>query len=250
MYLLYYSIKEQKGQKIKIFVPLIFMVAIFITGAREIFISFILVNIVIVARNFNAKRFFIFSLTSFSVFFVAYTLIITGNNKDIVFSMIDFQKSSYDEIGERLNALFPLMDMKTSNSNLFFGIGPGKFGQEARLDQDIYRKYEFISLQFYNSNHNTTMGFNTDAGLSKIFIELGLLGIFILSVCFLPILLKSVMVIFSNNRNSIKFCLSLYIIIWIALFTKSHPVISDIFLTSFLYFSVGFIYCVNESKSI
>ena len=247
MYLLYVSINEQKSIKIKKYIPLLFLIAIFITGAREIFISFIFLNIFIFFKNLNLKNVFILLISCFLLFLITYTLINKSENKDVLISMIDFQKSSYEEKGERFNALFPLFDLKLTNRNLFFGIGPGKFGQEARLDQDIYNKNEFFSSQFYNSDHNYTEGFNTDAGLSKIFIELGITGILILAFCFLPVYIKIFIIIFSKNYNSIKFHLSFYILIWTALFFKSHPVISDVFLSSFLYFSIGFIFYEEES---
>ena len=151
------------------------------------------------------------------------TIIILLANNFIVLNYLDFyfNVTYYQDYIARLME-FVDPDMFAYSS--FFGNGLAVHGQER----------EMSNFLFITENLN-------DGGLTKIFIETGWLGTFFIIFHYLIILLISLLGVKKSiiNKSDSLFFVSVIPILYIFLFLKAHPVHSDIFIFSSLYYSVG-----------
>ncbi len=245
MYLMYVGISFSLYKKINFYIVIFFLVALIISGARESFVLFILVNLIFVIKFLNTRWWSIFFV--FGVFALIIFLLLP--NEDLKLK-IDFMLSTPDEYVRRIYMFFPFVFSDLSNPNMFFGLGVGKYGQEAMLNPVLSDTTSGIDRVFF---HNLDFFSNAygfmDAGLAKVTIELGFLGISIYLLFIIYILCLATKNIVYTSEDKLKIAFSLFIILWVIYIMKAHPNISDIFMSYFLFFSIGYISYRKDSKN-
>ena len=245
MYLLYLGITLNLQNKISIVVTMIFMVALVVSGARESFVLFLVIQIFLFLKFSNIKSKIIILIISIIVLLLGVYFI-----SDNLLFKLKFLLSSPDEYLRRIYQFFPPPFVEFNNPNMLFGLGVGKYGQESLLNPNILNlthgidKTFFHSLDFFGS----TYGF-MDAGLAKVFIELGFFGIVVYILFLINIIILAIQNIsYVKQIDYLKFSLSIFILLWIIYMLKAHPNISDIFMSYFLYFSIGYISFKEKKK--
>ncbi|RLA07949.1 MAG: hypothetical protein DRQ51_04230 [Gammaproteobacteria bacterium] len=237
MYLIYIGISLSLYKKVNIFIVILFIVALIVSGARESFALFILVNFVLIIKFLNIKWWNIFLV--FSIF--SLILFILFANDDLLLK-IEFMFSTPDEYLRRIYMFFPFAFSDFSNPNMFFGLGVGKYGQETMLNPMLLDTTRGIDRVFFHDLgfFSSAYGF-MDAGLAKVTIELGFLGISIYLIFIVYILYLAVKNIMYIGEDKLKLAFSLFIVLWVIYMMKAHPNISDISMSYFLFFSIGYI---------
>ncbi len=244
MYLLYIGISLTINKQINIFIIALFVIVLIVSGARESLVLFLFINIVLMIKFMKLKLWivvFIFIIVSIGLF-IMYA-------SDALLFKIDFMLSSPDEYLRRIYMFFPFAFSNFSNPDMFFGLGVGKYGQETLLNTDLFNvtyradRIFFHDLDFFSSAY----GF-MDAGLAKITIELGFLGISIYLLFIIYILYLAIRNIIYLSEDKLKLGFSLFIVLWVIYIMKAHPNLSDIFMSYFLFFSIGYISYKEKKK--
>ena len=142
----------------------------------------------------------------------------------------------------RVLAFFPFLFVDWSN--LIIGIGPGSYGQES----------VFLNIAMTDSELGFVSDISVgglklsflDSGLTKIMIDLGLMGIVSYLFLFLFILKKFLISIFEDSK--IQLGIGFFLISWAVLFFKSHTIITDTLLCAFFYFLCGILFSYKKIK--
>jgi hypothetical protein len=213
------------------------------SGSRESIYAFIFINVISFLKFSNLRvvfNFFFYSFLCF-LFFIFFEL-----NSDTI-TRLNFLIAFGEDFGDRLIGLFPLSLIKIDNNFIFFGMGLGKYGQEAILVQYISDFGEKYLSVFFDSNYSNII---SDSGIVKIIIETGVIGFLFFALLFFAIIhfaLKILLKILYNN-DRIIFSMCLYIFLWTFFFLKAHSIISDIFLTFHLFFAVGYLATFKKNQ--
>src|SRR5690606_12672734 len=92
-------------------------------------------------------------------------------------SRVDFLLSDPADYLSRVEIAFPLVNLRFGEANLV-GQGLGKFGQETNLNLAIQARGYVFLMQYFHPNHAYDAAtIYADAGLTKVTIELGVLGL-------------------------------------------------------------------------
>ena len=245
MYLLYLGISLTLRYKISLTVTMLFVIALIISGARESFVLFFLIQIYLFFKFSTVKQ----KVIILTLSIVSMLIVMIVANDDLLLK-IDFMLSTPDEYLRRVYMFFPPALVDFNHPNMFFGLGVGKYGQEAILNSEVLSLTYGIDREFFHSLDffGSSYGF-MDAGLAKIFIELGFLGI-VVYLLFLgsALYLASGNLLLKFYDDYLKMTLSFFIILWVVYMMKAHPNISDIFMSYFLFFSIGYVSYKNQMK--
>jgi hypothetical protein len=243
-YLFIWGEKKWQGKPVLLLFVL-FLVGFIMAGNRTGFFIFILFNI-IVALYFYKRRLLVFifiSAFSGSVYYLIDSIVAVEDaatvNSDLSVRM-DYMIDDFSEYVKRVDQALPISRIKTENNNLFFGMGLGKYGQEARLSPSIESEANDLYLSFFEDKNQYP---SHDSGLVKLMIEIGLIGVLLFCLFFGAVIINSFIAIARGARcnDYFTFAIGWFPIFWLSLFLKGHPVISDIFTSSVLYMSIGFI---------
>jgi len=247
-YLLIWGVWKLQGKSVLLLFTL-FLVGFWVSGSRTGFSIFMLFNIV--SMFFFHKR-AVFLLICIGVFTGAFYYLVdtvyswgTVSNESAVIDRglsvrIDYMIDDFGQYIKRVEQALPLSRVKLANSELIFGIGLGKYGQEALLSpavaSDVHKWYQTFFEEKYQYP-------SEDSGFVKIIIELGLIGALIFFLFFGIVILLSLIAIARSSKYNdyLTFAIGWFPTFWLALFIKGHPILSDIFVSSFLYMSIGFI---------
>jgi|APSaa5957512535_1039671.scaffolds.fasta_scaffold13771_2 hypothetical protein len=237
MYLIYVGISLSKNKKINFMIIIFFGVALIVSGARESFVLFIFTNLILMIKFMRIKGWLLLSVVSTVVIglFVLYA------SDDLIFK-IDFMLSEPGEYLRRIYQFLPFLYQDFNNPYMLFGLGVGKYGQEALLNPELLSlTYGMDKVFFHDSSFfSGAYGF-MDSGLAKISIELGFFGISIYLLFLIYILYLAIKNIIYLSEDKLKLSFSIFIITWTVYMMKAHPNISDIFMSYFLFFSIGYI---------
>jgi len=240
--------KTQRKPVLLLFV--LFLIGFWVSGSRTGFTLFMIFN-VISMLFFHKKEMILFASISIffgSVYYFAdsvYSWNIFSHESEVVgggglSSRIDYMFDDFGQYVKRVEQALPISRIKLENSELLSGVGLGKYGQEALLSPTVASEVHKWYQTFFEERHQYPA---EDSGFVKIIIELGLIGAVVYFLFFGIVILYSLMVIIHSvkNNNYLGFAIGWFPLFWLALFLKGHPVISDVFVSSFLYMSIGFI---------
>jgi hypothetical protein len=245
--LLWGSFKDQKLKIILLFI--IVLVGLLVGGARDSLWMFLFFHVVYILSN--KSRFL-----AFLPFGVVSLLILSMGVgfSDFDFGLrLKFLVASEDDLLGRFLMLFPFLKINFDSELLFTGIGLGRYGAESLLDPSISQlsKMYLHSMLYKYEFFNNALGFD-DSGLTKIYIELGIIGL----VAYLSLLLSAIYVALRSMRGNVShlsFALSYYVLVYIVLGLKAHQFISNIFMTSLFYFSLGYLifnWSITRSRGV
>ena len=141
--------------------------------------------------------------------------------------------------------MFPIFSLNLGNFELigFTGLGIGAYGVEALLNQDLYDfTYTLPEKVFTNhASFNAALSFG-DAGYTKLFVELGLLGTVLFALFHVKIFLLSLYNLLHINRVShYTTGMSILMAFWITIFLKNHTILSNSWLNLLFFTALGFI---------
>lgn len=236
LYLLYSGVRVNLNKNKSIFIFILFLIGLVSSGSRESIYAFIFINLISFLKFSNIRSVFNFLFYSFLSFLL---LIFFELNSDSI-TRLNFLLAFGEDIGERIIGLFPLSIINISNSHIFFGIGLGKYGQEAILVQSISDLGEKYLSLFFDNNYSNVI---SDSGIVKIIIETGLIGFFVFTflICCIIYFALMILIKISNKIDRIIFNMCLYVLLWTFFFLKAHSILSDIFLTFHLFFAIGYL---------
>ncbi len=236
LYLIYSGIRVNLNKKNTIFIFLLFLIGLISSGSRESIYAFVFINVISFLKFSNIRsvlNFLCYSFLSF-LLFIFFEL-----NSDSI-TRLNFLLASGENFGDRIIGLFPLNIINIYNTHIFFGIGLGKYGQEAILVQYISELGERYLSVFFDNNYSNVI---SDSGIVKIIIETGIIGFlfFAFLICGMIYFALRILIKVLNQNDRIIFNMCLYILLWSFFFLKAHSIISDIFLTFHLFFAVGYL---------
>lgn len=221
---------------------LLFMTAAIVSGSREIVVLLLL---------FHAMFWFLTSRRKINryavVFFVFISVVVLWhtvlNFENIVYDITEKNyryKSILSNQEDWLNRFKiytygALIDARCeySGSELFFGTGVGTYGQETAL--------------IGNQEYVRALGINKqagDAGITKLLVELGIIGVncfFVMYLIILRLLWRSVKHLKNHKIYPVAVAVFFIPVGWLILFMKAHTVISDGMMSFGLWFSIGII---------
>ncbi len=247
-YLLIWGVWKLQSKSVLLLFAL-FLIGFWVSGNRTGFSIFILFNIISMIF-FNRRTLLIFvciGVLSGSVFYLVDTaqswdtsgneLVLTGGG---LFARADYMVNNFKQYLKRLDQALPLSRVKLENSELLLGVGLGKYGQEALLSPAVASEAHDWYQTFFEEKYQYP---SEDSGFVKVLIELGLIGTLIFFIFFgMVVLVSTITIVRSSKYNDyLTFAIAWFPLFWLALFIKGHPIISDIFVSSFLYMSIGFI---------
>lgn len=245
LYLVYSGVRLNLKKNNIFFVFFVFLVGLIASGSREAIYAFVFINVFSFFKFSSLKNYFLILLVSF-IFLLVFVFVELDFES---FYRLNFLLALGEDFGNRIVGLLPFTLVNYSNDLIFFGIGLGKYGQEAILVPEISELGEMFLSMFFDSNYSNII---SDSGILKILIEIGLIGlIFYLILIFsliylsLRILLK---VSFKDDRVVFNMCI--YILLWIFFFLKAHSILSDVFLTFHLYFAVGYLSAFIKQRKL
>ena len=155
---------------------------------------------------------------------------------------ISFMLAIGESVSERIQLMMPLTNLRIENEHWFYGIGPGRYGAEALLDPDISEKTRNMDVLFFypNDYFRSSISF-ADSGMTKLAIELGVVGVFIYLMLIIFLCWISAIGFMDRKANSFSIAASFWILAWLFFFFKAHVTISDLMLSVFLFGSVGYV---------
>lgn len=236
LFLIYSGVRVNLNKKKAIFIFILFLIGLVSSGSRESIYAFIFINVISFLRFSNIRSVFNFLFYSFLCFLF---LIFFELNSDSI-TRLNFLLALGEDFGDRFIGLFPLSIINVSNDHIFFGIGLGKYGQEAILVQSISDLGERYLSLFFDNNYSNVI---SDSGIVKIIIETGLIGLFVFAflICCMLYFAFMIFIKILNKSDRIIFNMCLYVLLWTFFFLKAHSIISDIFLTFHLFFAIGYL---------
>ena len=247
-YLLIWGVWKWYGKSVLLLFTL-FLIGFWVSGSRTGFSIFMFFNIISVFFFHKRAVFLFMCIGIFASSF--YYLIDSDYFGNVVgkASTLDGGGLSarihymFDDLGQytkRVEQALPLSRMKLENSELLLGIGLGKYGQEALLSPSVASEVHKWHQQFFEEKYQYP---SEDSGFVKVVIELGLIGALVFFLFFGAVTILSLKVIVGSSKynNYLTFAIGWFPVFWLALFIKGHPILSDIFVSSFLYMSIGFI---------
>ena len=242
---IFYSGIALKFKNLNKYAVIVYFIGFALSGSREALTLFVILNFIYLLKFTSFK-------TKVITFFVSglflFTSFLTINLSEDLSNRLGFLMPSYEEYAERIEGFFPFIHTNLNNEHFFTGIGLGKFGQESQINSDIYEKSLKMKDKFFNMSYeDDSLGATNDYGLTKIFVELGIFGLLFYLLYFLSILHLFVKKIFSKDAMTVAF--SFYLITWLIIFLKSHSLLSDIFFSSIIFFTIGFL-CFSPYKKI
>ena len=244
LYLVYLGLRFNLKKQYNILVFITFLVGLISSGSREAVYAFFFINVISFLKFSNIRS--IINLLFYSFFSFLFFLFFEINSDSI--TRLNFLVAFDEDFGERLIGLFPFSLIKFDNDSVFFGMGLGKYGQEAILVQSISDLGEKYLSIFFDSNYSNVI---SDSGIVKVVIETGIIGFFFfgLLICGITYFALSILIKVLYNSDRIIFNMCLYIILWFFFFLKAHSILSDIFLTFNFFFAFGYI-AAFKRKSI
>jgi hypothetical protein len=221
---------------------LLFMTAAIVSGSKEIIVLLLLFHAMFWFLTFKRKinRYALVFFISISVVVLWHTVLnfkntvndITGENyryKYILSNQEDWlNRFKIYTYGPFLNVFD-----QYSDSELVFGSGIGTYGQETALIENIGHAKQMELIQGAN-----------DSGITKLLIELGVLGLiyfFVMYVIILRLLWRSIKRLKNHKIYPVALAVFFIPVGWLILFLKAHTVISDGMMSFGLWFSVGII---------
>lgn len=126
--------------------------------------------------------------------------------------------------------------------NLLFGKGVGTFGGMATSSFKLNVEKEDLS----NTGHDMKV-YSGDAGISKIILELGLIGTAIFITFYSSLILnlfKKLLVTSHFDEYPLLVSIFSFVIVWLILFFKAHTVLSDSMMSFAFWFYIGIFYSV------
>jgi hypothetical protein len=141
----------------------------------------------------------------------------------------------------RAAQFFPFFAINTDHSELLFGVGAARYGQEAQLIPELYERNESILNSLLSNNviffaENLTF---VDSGLTKIAIEFGIIGILVWLLPLLFLVRVVVPALFGDRVRVTSFALAYMLLSWYIYFLKSHSILSDLFMSALFYLLLG-----------
>lgn len=236
LYLVFMGLRFNLKKKYNILVFILFLVGLVSSGSREAVYAFLFINVITFLKFSNIKS--IINLTLYSFFSLLFFLFFELNSDSI--TRLNFLLATDEDFGERLIGLFPLSLINLDNNSVFFGIGLGKYGQEAILVQSISDLGEKYLSVFFVSNYSNVI---SDSGIVKVVIETGIIGFLFFGLLICGIIYFTLLILIKvlYNSDRIIFNMCLYILLWFFFFLKAHSILSDIFLTFNFFFALGYI---------
>lgn len=229
------------------FIGIYFFVAIFISGSRD---SMVLATLfLILALRYKSEKSknkislipkislgFRLLITVPPMIVTVYSLVPHSEHLQFFLAMddpLDFLR--------RAAQFFPIFAINTDYSELLFGVGAARYGQEAQLIPELYEHNESI-LNSLVSNNVTFFAENltfVDSGLTKIIIEFGIIGILVWMLPLLFLVRVVLPALFGNRVRVTSFALAYMLLAWYIYFLKSHSILSDLFMSALFYLLLG-----------
>lgn len=161
----------------------------------------------------------------------------------------DYLLQGRDEYVDRSRmALSPLF-IKPDNPDLAFGVGVGTYGQETFAVPLLNEAKYILVIRFFYEKPGLPLA---DSGLTKVMIELGIVGLLVVSMFFLIIVFFSAACIWRSalRGDAFGFAFGFFPLIWVLLFMKGHQTMADLGGQAFFYLSVGFVAAVTREHAI
>ena len=150
---------------------------------------------------------------------------------------------------KRIVMLNPFQGLDLDTGNYFIGIGPARYGTESRYVDGMREAVEsHVANMFPTTTYFLGQALSFfDSGLTKIVIELGILGIFPFLLLFYLITKSVIALSLSRTKKSqpITVAITLWALFWAVLFLKAHTLLSDLWMTCGLFFCLGFLLSSN-----
>ena len=230
---------QMKSSYFFIFFFLLYLAGNFISGNRTMIFLFLFLNITLLTFMRWQNKLYILG---FFAVMAGYVLIfdyeIYGNNTNSFLIRLDYMFDNISEYFKRLEMAFPITRINIDSDIFFFGLGLGKYGAEANLSplidmvsaDQVYKSFEYIDQYPVD-----------DSGLVKVFLELGFLGSLFFYLFMGQIVYSSIRSAYLSyiTNDYYAYAVGLFPIFWIIIFSKGHGLISDIFISSLFYFSIG-----------
>lgn len=213
----------------KLLVAIICTVGCFISGSREALFLIVVMYLLLESRWSKVGSILPFVA---SLVIVAFLLLGPGETQE----RFEFTLSTTSDWTTRIQymVITPVFQKMITNPTVgdLFGVGAGRYGQGSLLYNSGIR----FSQDPYD-NFIGALGL-PDAGLYKIFIELGFIGL----ILFLAFHMYVIALPWRHNiQNPYLRASAIALIIWFILFMKTHTVINDQIMTITFWFYVGLI---------
>ncbi len=222
-----------------IFFFLLYLSGNFISGNRTMLFLFLLLNIALLPfMRWQNKMYILGFFTTVVGYFLIFGHEIYDNNENNFLIRLDYMFDDVSQYFKRLEMAFPIARINTDSDIFFFGLGIGKYGAEANLSplidmasvDQVYKSFQYIDQYPID-----------DGGFVKVFLELGFIGFLFFFMFMGQIIYSSIRSVYFSyiTNDHYTYAISLFPIFWIITFSKGHGIISDIFISSFFYFSIG-----------
>jgi hypothetical protein len=224
---------------------LLFMAAAIISGSREIVVLLLLFHTVfwVLTSKGNLRKYAI-SFLLFVFLILAWTTVLNFQSRDITEENYRIRAilSSQEEWKFRLKIYlldaFLKPSRKYSDLEFIWGTGVGTYGSETYLIGDV--------------NYTRSLAINRmagDAGMTKLLVELGVMGLLCFMVMYLiilKVLWRRVRLLKGHEIYPLAMAVYFIPIGWLILFLKAHTVISDGMMSFGLWFSIGIILALTH----
>jgi hypothetical protein len=245
--MIFYWVSRTVQNKSFGFVGIYFFVAIFISGSRESLVLaalFLILAFRYQSTQLKNKLNLIPKIgLKLRFFIIIPTLIVTVSILSLYSQQVQFFLAMDDPFNypRRVAQFFPLIAINTNYSDLIFGIGAARYGQEAQFVPELYELNEVILSSLLSSDvaffaENLTF---VDSGLTKIIIEFGIIGILVWMFPLMFLLRVVVPALFGDRVRVTSFALAYMLLAWYIFFLKAHAFLSDLFMSALFYFLLG-----------
>jgi len=247
-YLVLWGVARHQGRSV-LLLFIFFLAGFFVAGSRSTFSIFLLYNFIALFAFLKKKGHYTFLFLSAGIICIPVYMLVASSLYQIDFTQnilnndfvvrIDYLFNDVEEYFKRLEMAFPISRINLENPDIYFGLGLGKYGQEAILTPFVASKASTIAYAFFHEKYQYPVA---DSGLAKIIIEMGLIGALMFSLFIVTIAICSLITIIKamKRKDYVAFSIAWFPICWLFFFSKGHPTISDLGMSSFLYLSIGF----------
>jgi len=239
-YLIVWGIARNNGYKMKSF-SIIVLLGLVIGGARDSLWLFIGFHLIYYGRDAFSSRKSLYIIFSIFLPGIIFAYLLYSGLFDAG-TRWKFLFATEDMLWGRIILLFPFLDIDWSNPHLLTGLGLGRYGQETVLLPSYTETGRHMSYTFFHSRDffNRAISY-ADSGLTKITIELGIIGLTIFSTFAVATISAASKAIFRQQNNNLLFSLGFYTLAWLFYILKAHVFMGNMMMASLFYLSLGYI---------
>ncbi|MCA9619579.1 MAG: hypothetical protein KC731_11155 [Myxococcales bacterium] len=144
-----------------------------------------------------------------------------------------------DEYLQRTQMALSPLYLRPNNPNILFGVGVGTFGQETFAVPSLMAAGYRLVAMFFHEEPGMPLA---DSGLTKLCIELGVVGLTVAVTFLLAIMwcAASAMARAVATRDALGFAAGFYPLAWFVIFLKGHQVLGGAEASAVLFLCLGF----------